>query len=1195
VNTSAPVMITINVRPVNDVPAINPSVVGTGQVVTADNAWSVASNGTITYTLPESKSSTTSPFLINMFRPQPATSRVGLLDPYTVGPANEASTTVLGGSQTLRLTTFPTTTVRGGTLTPVLNTAGDVVQLRYTPPLNYNSEQEGNDSFDYTFEDNAAGSLGETFDLATGQLIEDRRSRTGRVEFVINPVNDAPVFTIASTTVAVLEDSGAVSLAGFATNIGAGPAAADDELADQTIEFTVTPLSVPTGLFVAPPTISDNGTLSFTTVADAVGTATFTVVLTDSGSSDAGRGDVNTTAPVTITIHVRPVNDAPRLNSAVIGTGLTSGPNEAWSVDSNGVITYTMPEDNTQSVGNNTPFVIDVVRSASAANRVGLLDVFTVGPNNETGSGLGGSQTLRILSVPATTEKGGVLTVLARNAAGFITRIGYVPAANYNSAIDGNDSFTYVIEDDSLNLGETWDLTASRLVEDRKTREGRVEFLINALNDAPQFAGADDVTVNEDSTTTANVGESVIPGFVTSVFAGPVGASDERAVVGGQAVSFELTAAAGNPTGLFSVAPTVDATGTLRFRTAANANGVATFTIVAVDTGSSTAPLQTNRSQPVTFVINVNRVNDPPSFVAGTSVSVAEDSGAFTSQTPFATQIVPGPANEIADGQTVSFVVTVPQASRSLFAVQPTINSAGFLSFTPAANAVGSVVVSVAAVDSLNASSPAVNVTITIREVNDTPVASDFVIDSDEDNAILVTREQFLELALDPDLTTNTGETLDIELTQGLSTSGATLSLDSDGNVLYDPRGATAIQALRPGQTLTDRFTYRLSDLANATSALATVTIRVAGRNDAPVANDDVAVLLTGVTSTLRPLANDTDVDGTLVPGSIIITEQPTLGSLSIQNDGTLLYTPRDGVRGQDIIRYTIGDNLGQQSEQASITLDVAPAPAPVDVTTGTYIGESFEIDLVSGIADPDNTIDRDSIEIVRAPQNGVVTILADGKIEYRPDAGFVGTDSFDYTIADSAGRVSDPITVTIRTVNSRLQNPQTFADVNANGRAESLDALLIINYISRSIRRGDGNSVPVLDSDRGPNFFDVDGNRAVTANDALRVINAVARQNRARLANGGGAQGEGEALLAASSVNVATINQLQLPQEPVSTNMVSSTDESPLDLAILASVSLTPVDEAITLIAWDAVDSDEDEEERLAALDMAWSDFSDL
>ena len=136
-----------------------------------------------------------------------------------------------------------------------------------------------------------------------------------------------------------------------------------------------------------------------------------------------------------------------------------------------------------------------------------------------------------------------------------------------------------------------------------------------------------------------------------------------------------------------------------------------------------------------------------------------------------------------------------------------------------------------------------------------------------------------------------------------------------------------------------------------------------------------------------------------------------------------------------------------------------------------------------------------------------------------------------------------------------------------------------------------------MLDTDRGPNFFDVDGNRVVTANDALRVINSVARQNRVRPGSGEG-RGEGEALLAASSVNVATINQLQRPQEPISSNMVSSTDENALEMAIFASDSLTPVDEAITLIAWDAVVGDDDDDrsqERLDALDLAWSDFSDL
>jgi hypothetical protein len=73
--------------------------------------------------------------------------------------------------------------------------------------------------------------------------------------------------------------------------------------------------------------------------------------------------------------------------------------------------------------------------------------------------------------------------------------------------------------------------------------------------------------------------------------------------------------------------------------------------------------------------------------------------------------------------------------------------------------------------------------------------------------------------------------------------------------------------------------------------------------------------------------------------------------------------------------------------------------------------------------------------------------------------------------------------------VASRLQNPRLFADVNADGFVTAIDALLIINHLHNN---GNISEIPVLDSDRGPNYYDVSGNQVITASDALRVINSL-------------------------------------------------------------------------------------------------------
>ena len=75
-----------------------------------------------------------------------------------------------------------------------------------------------------------------------------------------------------------------------------------------------------------------------------------------------------------------------------------------------------------------------------------------------------------------------------------------------------------------------------------------------------------------------------------------------------------------------------------------------------------------------------------------------------------------------------------------------------------------------------------------------------------------------------------------------------------------------------------------------------------------------------------------------------------------------------------------------------------------------------------------------------------------------------------------------------VRVVESGLENPIRFGDVNANGEVTSLDALLIINHLARSGQP----SVPVLPAERGPNFYDTSGNLVITSLDALLVINHI-------------------------------------------------------------------------------------------------------
>jgi hypothetical protein len=132
---------------------------------------------------------------------------------------------------------------------------------------------------------------------ATVRLQDDGGTASGGKDtsaeqtFTINvlAVNDAPSFTKGSDQT-VLEDAGKQTVANWATLLSAGPA---NESA-QTLRFLVSNNNAP--LFAAQPTVSPTGTLTYTPAANAVGAATVTAKIMDTGGT--ANGGVNASATV---------------------------------------------------------------------------------------------------------------------------------------------------------------------------------------------------------------------------------------------------------------------------------------------------------------------------------------------------------------------------------------------------------------------------------------------------------------------------------------------------------------------------------------------------------------------------------------------------------------------------------------------------------------------------------------------------------------------------------------------------------------------------------------------------------------------------------------------------------------------------------------------------------------------------------
>jgi Bacterial Ig domain/Bacterial cadherin-like domain len=178
------------------------------------------------------------------------------------------------------------------------------VLLRFRPAQDFNGVPG---SLTIRLIETGAGTpaTGETVDLSTFHPQGIYSQDPVILSTSITAVNDAPTFDLLQGNPPVVaEDSGTQTVTGFAGNFQPGP----NESTQSLLRYDVTLLSG-TLSFSSGPVIDTDGTLTYTTAADAFGTATFSVVAVDSGPGTSP--DVNTSAARTFTITVDAVNDAP--------------------------------------------------------------------------------------------------------------------------------------------------------------------------------------------------------------------------------------------------------------------------------------------------------------------------------------------------------------------------------------------------------------------------------------------------------------------------------------------------------------------------------------------------------------------------------------------------------------------------------------------------------------------------------------------------------------------------------------------------------------------------------------------------------------------------------------------------------------------------------------------------------------------
>ncbi len=369
-------------------------------------------------------------------------------------------------------------------------------------------------------------------------------------------------------------------------------------------------------------------------------------------------------------------------------------------------------------------------------------------------------------------------------------------------------------------------------------------------------------------------------------------------------------------------------------------------------------------------------------------------------------------------------------------------------------------------------------VMLAVAGANDRPVAQADAQAVDEDQLLNVAAVGVLSNDTDPE-----GDRLTVSSADRTSARGAAVWVNADGSLTYDPRQASELQALRPGQTKTDTFSYTVSD-GNGGADQATVMVTVTGRNDRPTATDNTAgVVEDGAQQDQGNLLTDDDRQGVdadpegdaLTVLSIGGVNNPTqdvqgnFGSLAWNANGDYTYTlnntsPQvqalaEGETRTDQFTYTVTDGNGG-ADQATLTVTITGNNDTPTATDNVY--QTNEDQTIAGNVISDNTgagTDSDSdvdgatpddtlmVSQVNGssgnvgsqftlPSGATVMVMDTGMFVYDPApasrfntlvAGETATDTFTYTLSDGRGGAETAqVTVTVTGVNDApvVENP---------------------------------------------------------------------------------------------------------------------------------------------------------------------------
>ncbi|MGY6427870.1 tandem-95 repeat protein [Vibrio parahaemolyticus] len=419
--------------------------------------------------------------------------------------------------------------------------------------------------------------------------------------------------------------------------------------------------------------------------------------------------------------------------------------------------------------------------------------------------------------------------------------------------------------------------------------------------------------------------------------------------------------------------------GKLVFTPAENFNGDAEITYTVTD-GQLTDEAK--------VTVTVNPVNDAPTIKVDAVESITEDE--VSTDTVIATL-------EVADTDTPEDQLTVSLENNSngyfvLVGNEVKLTQAGVDAVNNDELNLKDLTISASVSDGVN---PTANDSdsLIVNRVNDAPTVENAIADQE----------------LSEDFATYT---IDLNYAFKDSDSALNFSVSGNSNVLVSIENGIATISPTADWNGSETLTFTATD-PSGESISQTVNFTVA-----PVADivADKATVVEDTPTIIKVLGNDTfEDDGKVV--SLDINNGPANGTVSVNPDGSVTYTPNDNYVGKDTFTYVV--TSGGVSESTTVTVNVTPvndAPVAKDDIATTQEDTAVTIDVLPNDTDVDG--DKLSIQSASVPETQGTVEIVDGKLVFTPAENFHGDAEITYIVTD--GQLTDEakVTVTVNPVN---------------------------------------------------------------------------------------------------------------------------------------------------------------------------------